>query len=51
MDVDTPNFGLDLGPNTLTLRGYYMDVRLQKVSCKTLDVYIEHGNFFAQDMG
>lgn len=51
MDVDTPDFGLDLGPNALTLQGYYMDVRLQNISCKTLAVHIEHGNFFAQDMG
>jgi|LauGreDrversion4_2_1035121.scaffolds.fasta_scaffold541566_1 hypothetical protein len=51
MDDDTRDFGLDLGPNTFSLRGYYMDVRLQNISCKTLEVHIEHGNFFAQDLG
>ena len=51
MDPDTPGFGLDFGPNSFSLQGYYMDIRLQNVSAKHINVKISHGSFFAQDLG
>ena len=51
MDADTPDFGLDLGPNPLKIEGYRMSVRLHNVTAKEVHVKLQHGNLFAQDLG
>ena len=51
MDRDTPNFGIDLGPNVLAIKGAFMDVRLQNISARELDIDIKHGNLLATDLG
>ena len=51
MDKDTPDFGLDLGPNQFTIEGEYLDVRLRNISTKELRVRLDHGNFFGEDLG
>jgi hypothetical protein len=51
MDRDTPNFGLDFGPNTLSIRGALVRVRLHNVTAKRLVMDIVHGGITAVDLG
>mmetsp|Transcript_1394 Transcript_1394/g.3053 ORF Transcript_1394/g.3053 Transcript_1394/m.3053 type:complete len:3134 (-) Transcript_1394:67-9468(-) len=49
MDVDTPNFGLRLGPNRFSLAGQNLFVRLHNFSSKTFDLNVDQGELVATD--
>ena len=51
MDSDTPGFGLDFGPNTLSIAGTLVHARLENVTAKQLLVDLVHGSLLAVDMG
>eukprot|EP00960_Hanusia_phi_P034523 751133-Hanusia_phi.AAC.5 len=50
MDQDTQNFGLDFGPNKLSLFGNYLEARLQNLSCKALTYSVTHGSLLGVDI-
>lgn len=47
MDLDTPDFGLDFGPNAFVLSGKRMSARLQNVSAKSFTYDVLHGGLTA----
>jgi hypothetical protein len=51
MDPDTPNFGLDFGPNALTLTGNRLNARLQNLTTKRFEFSADHGSLLAVDLG
>ena len=50
MDIDSPNFGLDFGPNTFSLQGNDLIVRLENISSKYFEYNVEHGELIATDL-
>ncbi len=50
MDKDSPNFGMDFGPNRFSLQGYNLVARLQNVSSKYFDYNVVHGELVATDI-
>lgn len=51
MDSDTPNFGLDFGPNTLSIRGNLVRARLENITAKNFIFDVVHGSLLAVDLG
>jgi len=51
MDLDTPNYGLDFGPNTLKIEGNFVNVRLQNVTVKNFEYHVVSGSLLAVDLG
>jgi hypothetical protein len=51
MDADTPNFGLDFGPNTLSIAGNLVRARFQNITAKRFVFDVVHGSLLAVDLG
>lgn len=50
MDVDSPEFGLDFGPNSFTLMGNFLTARLQNVSAKSITYDVTRGALIGLDL-
>ena len=50
MDKDSPNFGMDFGPNSFVLQGNNLVVRLQNISAKYFTFDVVHGQLIATDL-
>jgi hypothetical protein len=50
MDPDSQGFGMNFGPNTFSLVGTYLDVRLENISAKSFQYKAQHGNLLAVDL-
>mmetsp|Transcript_60899 Transcript_60899/g.163020 ORF Transcript_60899/g.163020 Transcript_60899/m.163020 type:complete len:2559 (+) Transcript_60899:1883-9559(+) len=48
MDADSPDFNLNFGPNTFSLYGQFMNVRLRGVNAKYFNFNVNEGTLFAE---
>mmetsp|Transcript_58524 Transcript_58524/g.122278 ORF Transcript_58524/g.122278 Transcript_58524/m.122278 type:complete len:2330 (-) Transcript_58524:792-7781(-) len=50
MDIDSPDFGMDFGPNAFKLQGNHLVARLQNISAKYFTFDVVHGQLIATDL-
>jgi hypothetical protein len=50
MDADSPNFNLNFGPNTFSISGEYVNVRLRGVNAKRFLFDVTNGQLFAEEL-
>eukprot|EP00961_Rhodomonas_salina_P073927 993341-Rhodomonas_salina.1 len=50
MDSDTRDFGLEFGPNSFSIKGRFVNARLENVSAKHFEFDADHGSLIAVDM-
>jgi len=50
MDIDSPEFGLDFGPNSLTLLGNFLVARLENISAKAITYDVQRGGLIGMGL-